>query len=159
MNVQVERRLGLLRADYESVTGSQFQHFFCPILWRDEDTELCRAHVINRAFRESDRSWTVQRADLDAWYGTLFEDDFLAIQEKDHPIIKEALTDRDSARRFRPRLTLDGEVVDHYVTNGPVPETHTNVELDIEGRTVQLGLKLSHKEFLDFPRWKVGVSG
>ena len=53
MNVQVEKLLGLLRADYESVTGSPFQHFFCPILYRDEDTELCRAHVINRAFRES----------------------------------------------------------------------------------------------------------
>ena len=148
MSAQVESRLEFMSADYESVTGSSFQHFFCPILYRDEDTEECRAHVVNRAFRESDRSWTVQRADVDSWYGTMFEDDFLAIERRNYPIAEDALTDRDLARRFRPRLTVDGDVVPHYVPHGPVPESHTSVEVEIQGRPVQLGLKLSPNEFL-----------
>lgn len=67
MSTQVENRLKFLSADNESVTGRSFKHFFYPILYRDEDTELCRAHVINRAFKESNHSWTVQRADVDSW--------------------------------------------------------------------------------------------
>ena len=146
MNVQMQRRLEDLRTDHETVTGSSFKHFLCPILFRDDDTELCRAHVINRSFQESDRSWTVQRADVDAWYGSMFEADFLAIEKRDQPIIEEALADGDMARRFRPRLKVDGRVVPYYVRNGPVPETHTGVQLEIQGQLVQLGLKLSQDE-------------
>ena len=84
MNGQVAARVKSLRFDFESVTGNAFQHtFFCPIVFKDERAQLCRAHVINRKFRNSDPSWTIQRADVDAWVGTLFEDDFLALEYKD----------------------------------------------------------------------------
>ena len=159
LNAQLVNKLDQLRADYESVVGRPFQHFFCPILWSDEHTELCRAHVINRGFGDSDKSWTVQRADVDAWYGTLFEDDFLAIEKKDQPVVEKSLTDSGLARRFKPRLTMDGEDVNYYVAKGPVPEAHTPVEVDIEGRTVRLGLKLSPNELLSNldDRWQFRV--
>ena len=79
------KRLDSLRADYEASTGLPFQYFFCPITWKDEDVPLCRAHVINKAFRGADRSWTVQRADVDNWFGSLFENDFLATDYNTNP--------------------------------------------------------------------------
>ena len=141
--------LELLRADYASVTGRPFEHFYCPILYRDDNTELCQAHVINKAFSDSDRQKTIQRADVDAWYGSLFEADFLAMQMKDKPIARQAVTDPDLGRRFNPKFTKDGEVVQHYTPSGPVPEYHTRVELDVDGQPVPLGLKLSPSELLD----------
>ena len=151
MNAQLMNHLELLRADYASVTGRPFEHFYCPILYRDDDTELCRAHVINKAFSDSDRQWTVQRADVDSWYGTRFEDDFLAMQMRNKPIARQALTDPDLGRRFRPTLTINGEVVEYYPATGPVPEHHTGVEFDVDGRPVRLGLKLSPSELIDVP--------
>ena len=83
MNGQAAARVKSLRVDFESVTGNPFQHFFCPILFKDERAQLCRAHVINRRFRNSYPARTNQRADVDAWFGTLFENDFLALEYKD----------------------------------------------------------------------------
>ena len=148
MSVQLQKRLEDLRSDHESVTGSPFEHFLCPILFRDDDTELCRAHVINKSFQESDRSWTVQRADVDAWYGTMFEADFLAVEKRDKPIIEEAFFDSDLGRRFRPMLRVDGEEVPYYFRSGPVPESHTGVQLEVQGKSIQLGLKITQDEIL-----------
>ena len=147
MNRHMAARVKSLRHDFESVTGNPFQHFFCPILFKDERTRLCRAHVINKRFRESDRSWTIQRADVDAWFGTLFEDDFLALEYKDKPIIEDALTNKDLARRFRPRLTVDGQVVDHFLAHGHVSRNQTIGDLDVNGLKMQVGLKVSPEEF------------
>ena len=144
----VMKRLASLRADYADVSGSPFEYFFCPILGVDEDTELCRAHVVNKAFHESDRSWTVQRADVDNWFGTVFENDFLSIKAKDKPIVGEAFSDKDTFRRFRPRLSVDGTEVDYYVAHGPVPKTHTAGEIVIDGRAVPIGIKLVPSEFM-----------
>ena len=143
----VMERLASLRADYAYVAGFPFEYFFCPILWKDEDSELCRAHVVNKAFPESDRSWTIQRADVDNWFGTLFENDFLSIKAKDQSVIGKAFSDKDTFRRFRPRLSVDGIEVDYYLAHGPVPETHTGGELVIDGRTVPIGIKLLPSEF------------
>ena len=80
VNTELRERVETLRADYESCTDQPWNYFLCPILFRDEEAQLCRAHVINKAFQDSDRSWTVQRADVDSRFGTLFEKDFLAIE-------------------------------------------------------------------------------
>ena len=159
MNAQLMSHLELLRADYASVTGHPFEHFYCPILYRDDNTELCQAHVINEAFSDSDRQQTIQRADVDARYGSLFEADFLAMQMKDKPIARQAVTDPGLGRRFNPKITKDGEVVEHYTPSGPVPEYHTRVELDVDGQSVPMGLKLSPSELLDAhcKKWEILV--
>ena len=142
----IMKRLDSLRADYEAVAGSPFQYFFCPIMWKDEDVSLCRAHVINKAFRGTDRSWTVQRADVDNLFGTLFENDFLANELTDQPVIEQALTDKDFFRRFRPKLSVDDTDVGYYVAQGSLPPNHTGLEVDINGQIIQIGLKLSPSE-------------
>lgn len=73
MDADTRRKLDELRSDYRAVVGSPFSHFFCPIVFLDEDVDLCRAHIVNRAFPESSRSWTVQRTDVDNFYGSTFE--------------------------------------------------------------------------------------
>ena len=141
MKAVLKTHVARLNVDYTGVSGSPFYHFFCPILYRDEDTKLCRAHVINAAFRDSDRSCTVQRADVDAFYGSLFEAEFLAIQEKDRNWGGEVLSDKTLARQLRPRLILDGADVEYYHPKGDIPLEHSAVKLSTPTREVQLVLK------------------
>jgi len=51
MNEALKKKLEELNKDYTSVDGHPFQHFFCPVLFKDEDVPLCKAHVINQAFQ------------------------------------------------------------------------------------------------------------
>ena len=82
MDIAGEKHLAKLKEDYNAVAGGPWNHFVCPILHVDEDVPLIRAHVINKAFSNSDRSWTVQRKDVDNFFGSCFEADFLAIEKK-----------------------------------------------------------------------------
>ena len=143
-----QQKLSILKRDYESVTGDSWNHFYCPILYMDDNTELCRAHVINKGFQEADRSWTIQRKDVDNYYGTLFEADFLALERIGEPLVEESLTDRNVARQFRPELVRDGEVQDYYFQPDrlSVPETHTTLDFHVNGQIVPLVLKSSADE-------------
>ena len=58
MDHEVEHKLETLRSDYQEVTEKPFLNFFCPMLFRDEDVALCRAHIVNSAFPDSCRRWT-----------------------------------------------------------------------------------------------------
>lgn len=138
----VRSRLEELRADYADTTGQPFAHFYCPILFRDEDVQLCQAHLINRVFPDTAQDWTVQRRDVDSFYGSRFEADFIAILYHEDGSPQEVLTDRTLSRRFRPRLRVDGELVEHFIANGEVPRDSTPVELHQNGRSVSLGLKM-----------------
>ena len=159
LSASLQRRLAALRRDYQSATGTSFQHFFCPILWTDDEARLCRAHVINQKFDGADPAWTVQRADVDAWFGSLFEKDFLAIEQRGRPVAGEALLNRGLAQRFRPEITVDGQVVAHYPRRGRVPEAHTAVDVNIRDATVSLALKLTPSEVLSSRggEWEVRV--
>lgn len=149
-----------LRADYASVAGRPFKTFYCPILYRDEEVGLCRAHVINQAFRDSHRGWTIQRSDVDSFYGSVFEADFLALQDggKHDPI--DVLADRHLSRRLRPMITVDDQEVEHYRPTGPVPDEHTRVALDTGEGTIDLALKIRPNELLDSVelRWEIQIS-
>ena len=52
MNTHIRKRLEQLRADYESVSDRPWHFFYCPILHRDEETELCAGHIINQALED-----------------------------------------------------------------------------------------------------------
>lgn len=148
MNQATKRKLVALRADYEAVAGHPFEHFHCPILWRDEDVALCRAHIINSAFRESDRCWTIQRKDVDSFYGAMFESDFVTIQERGKHGPVDVFTNKELARRLRPKLVVDGKEIDHYLAEGPVPSNFS--ELVVEGgqEPIRFALKLEPSETL-----------
>jgi hypothetical protein len=143
MRGSLNSKLERLRVDYARVAGRPFVHFFCPVLFKDEDAEPCKAHIVPKAFPRSSRAWTVQRKDVDSFYGTNFEDDFVAIRyriERQTP--SQVLADTTLSRRFRPTIRVQGEPVEYFVAPEAVPERFTRVTVHEKGKSVQLGLKL-----------------
>lgn len=63
--------IGHLKADYESVTGKPFRHFFCPILHVDEDVGLAKGHVVPKSL--GGKAMVLQREDVDQGFGSFFE--------------------------------------------------------------------------------------
>jgi len=69
MNANHRPKLKRLNADYAQLTGQPFSYFLCPILFKDEDVPLSQAHVVNKAFPDSSLTQTIQRQDVDSFYG------------------------------------------------------------------------------------------
>ena len=157
MNANIRKRLEQLRADYQSVSGRPWHFFYCPILHKDEETELCAGHVINRASEDADRSWTVQRKDVDNYYGTLFEGDFLALEQKVDLQVDEILTDRKLSRQFNPKIVIGGQAVDHYTPQGDIPEQHSELFVDSPDGLVRLALKISPEKMESVPGGRIQV--
>ena len=142
----MEQKLNMLRSDYQSVVGTPFSHFYCPILFRDEDVDLCRAHIINRAFPDSNRNWTVQRTDVDNFYGRIFEGDFVDIQYRGKQLAERIIGDPGLSKRLQPRIRMGGEVVEHFVAHGPVPRCFTEAVAASPSGPIRLGLKIRPDE-------------
>jgi hypothetical protein len=73
------RSIDWLRADYARMNGAPFQHFFCPMLMKDEPAELILGHVVNEKFKDVPEYKIIQRGDIDSWYGSMLEGDFLTL--------------------------------------------------------------------------------
>jgi hypothetical protein len=138
MKTAVKRKLDKLRCDYQAVTGSPFSHFYCPILFQDDNTALCEAHIVNKAFAESARRSTVQRTDVDNFYGRFFEADFEKTQYWKMPP-NQIIADPALSNKLRPEILLGGEVIEHFLARGPVPDHLTEAIAD---GGVRLGLKI-----------------
>lgn len=135
-------KLEELRSDFSSAHGAPFRFFYCPILFNDEDVELCEAHVINESFPSSSRKWTIQRKDVDNFFGAHFEADFVGIQHIGRFSPEECFVSKDLVSTFKPKLLLHGEVVPHYhAAKGQVPAHHATVLMDSNAGQVLLGLK------------------
>ena len=76
MDKELAKRIEDNRADYRLVKGEPFDHFFCPILMRDEPAEMCRGHIENNAF--AGKIWIPQRRDVDNFYGSVAEADLVS---------------------------------------------------------------------------------
>jgi hypothetical protein len=143
MSASLNSRVDRLRSDYTRITGNAFVYFFCPVLHRDEEAQLCKGHIVPQGFARSSRAWTVQRKDVDNFYGTSFEDDFSAIQYRtEGQTPGEVLTDRKLSRRFRPTILFEGEPVDYFVADRGVPEHFARLEYHSRGASVDLALKI-----------------
>ena len=159
MKAEIQKQLEILKADYNSVSKRPWQHFFCPILHRDEETELCRGHVINQALDNPDRSWIVQRKDVDNLFGTLFESDFLAHEQKGDLQVDEILTDKRLSGQFKPTISLDGQPIDFFVAKEYVPENFSELTFFSPQGSVKLALKISPAEMeesLD-GKWEIAI--
>ncbi len=146
MDSATEQKLSELRSDYQAVVGSPFSHFYCPIVFQDEHVDLCRAHVVNRAFPESSRRWTVQRADVDNFYGSIFEGDFVDIRHRGKQSPEQIIVNPALSKKFHPKVLLGGEVVQHFVANGPVPDRFTEAVVGGATGAIRLGLKIHPDE-------------
>ena len=158
MNTHIRKRLEQLRADYESASDRPWRFFYCPILHRDEETELCAGHVINQALEDTDRSWTVQRKDVDNHCGTLFEGDFMALEQKVALQVDEILADRKLARQFNPKIVIDDQLVEHYRPEGVVPKQHSELFVGSPGAFERMALKISPAEMEDVLGGRIQVT-
>jgi hypothetical protein len=150
MNSDVAVKLQKLREDFQEKVGRPFNYFYCPILFRDDAADLCYAHIINDAFRRSARSWTVQRADVDNFFGSAFESEFILLQEKGEHDPLDVLTDKQLSQKLRPTITVDGNPIEYYRRTGPVPPSHSEFFIERDGRpTTRLGIKLAPAQALD----------
>lgn len=148
MNSECEARLNALRTDFEEVFGRPFSHFYCPILYRDEDVDLCKAHIINRAFPDVGRQWTVQRADVDNFYGRCFESDFVNIQHLSGAAAG-SIVNKDLPVTFRADILRNGVPIPYYfASSAKTPSDHTNIRLETENGIAELRLKLSPQEVM-----------
>lgn len=159
MDKEILQRLETLQNDFESIAGARFRHFYCPMLYCDENAALCKAHIINSALPESARNWTVQRKDVDNFYGNVFESDFMAIKYKDGRTVADAFVDKDLSRVLKPRILADGEPVEYYRSSTHGPEHHTKVMFEHQDKSAELWLRISPGEILTKQdvRWEIEV--
>jgi len=161
LNKALHQKLESLRADYNKVRDRPFDHFYCPILFRDEDVSLCKAHIVNQAFPNSARAWTVQRKDVDNFYGANFEADFVAMKYVDpqNHIAWDAIANKERRKLFKPSIQIDGEPVEYYDKSDKVPEQFTSIRFEDDITTTDLVLKMPTDEALNKSQrnWEVVV--
>jgi hypothetical protein len=145
---EVQKKLSALNADYKVVTGRKAEYFFCPIVYRDDPVDLCKAHIINSSFRDSDHTWTVQRTDVDKRFGSILESDFVKLQHRGKQELIDVLTEPGLAKRLRPKFMLEGKEVSHFVADGPVPKVFSRLFVESRSGSARLALKLSPEETL-----------
>lgn len=160
MNESVNTKLTKLRADYTAVNGQPFSHFYCPILFRDEDTELCKAHIVNQAFPNSSRAWTVQRKDVDNFYGSMFESDFVDVREFEDISPSDILTDKTLSKRFNAKILLDNEPVEHFFAPRGIPQHFSQLQLENIKSSVPFGLKMHPNDVISAKdqNWEIEIS-
>ena len=160
MNTDVEIKLDKLRSDYTGFVGQSFNHFLCPIIFKDEDVEICKAHIINQAFPNSSRAWTVQRKDVDGFFGSIFEADFIAVLYNENPSLGDTIANKKLSRLFKPEILFDGKSVDFFLARGNIPENFTKVEFDNDGEEVDLVIKMSPEDVQSASNreWEISVS-
>jgi hypothetical protein len=114
MKKSLREKLDRLSIDFATETGEPFNHFYCPLLLRDEVTELTEAHIINNAFPKSARKCTVQRSDIDGFYGSKFEADFIDAVRIHDMSASQILSDKSLCKKFSPKLFLNGTAAVDY---------------------------------------------
>ena len=160
MSELLEKRIEELRADYTKTYGQPFSHFYCPVLFRDEDATLCKAHIVNQAFANSSRAWTIQRKDVDGFYGSNFESDFVDIQNFATKSHFEILTDKNLSRKFNSKILVDDKPVDFFFANQELPDNFTELRFEDINISVPFGLKMHPAEVVasQEKHWEVEIS-
>lgn len=157
MNIDVASKLEKLRVDYNQVKGHPFSYFYCPILFTDEETPLCQAHIVNKAFRDSPRAWTIQRQDVDNFFGSNFEADFTALQCKiENWSPYDIIRDKTLSNKLKPRILVDNKDIDSFVAQGNTPKNYTRIEIENTQRVLKMSPEdvITNKE----QNWEIEIN-
>lgn len=138
-----DRRLKELTDGFRRGGRHQTRRFLCPILLKEEETELCRGHIVPKA--AGGREWVIQRKDVDNFFGTKFEADYnhgIGIQGLDFDnMIKYMLQKRPSSRAQwllksrsgeRHKVSLQHVDNEHFAVHGPSDVQPGQYELGME---------------------------
>src|ERR1700722_11717616 len=147
------RDIDWLRADYARMNSDPFRHFFCPMLMNDEPSELILGHVVNEKFKDVPDFTIIQRKDIDGWYGSMFEADFLTLVRFQEKNVNDMFFGNKPPRGLKPTIKAGDEEVGYYHLNAdpddkPIDE-HTLMEMNNKnGDFLRLALKKSPKEVM-----------
>jgi hypothetical protein len=112
---------------------------------RDEPAEMCRAHIVNEALGTC-AEWVPQRKDVDNFFGSVVEADFVTIIRNREKELIAILLDPTVKGKIRPKL-LDNEIpIGHYLPKPGAPEVegHTVAKLIDSGELIcNLAIKKS----------------
>jgi hypothetical protein len=160
MNPDVKARLELYRQDFEKHMGRSFEHFFCPILGVDEDVELQKGHIVNQAFDDSSPVWVVQRRDVDGFFGSLFEADFVKLQGMHSKTMADMFIDPKLNRQFRPGILRNDKPVQYTTRQTGLPDVFTPVILEDDEQSAIIGVKMTPEEILAAAgdKWELAVT-
>jgi hypothetical protein len=102
------------------------------------------AHLIPLAFSNSSRAWTVQRQEVDNFFGRYFEGDFEKIQYSELGITPaDCIANPELMSKYRPSVEIDEVAVDYYIRTGEaVPSAFTKVSIEAGARITPLVLKM-----------------
>lgn len=148
---ELSSRIEELRSDFTTECGQPFEHFYCPILMRDEPADLCRGHIINEALGACNE-WVPQRRDVDSFFGSAVEADFVAMLQHHGKDLDRILRDVKPTRKLRPKLMAEEREIGHYFPKqgSPPVEGHSKVGV-IDGSdnlVCNLAVKMSTEELL-----------
>jgi hypothetical protein len=152
---EISIALSRLRTDYAESghCSGPFQHFYCPILCKDERAKLCRGHVVNQAICGSSNVWVVQREDVDGFYGTVAESEFTTIVNADGVNINKVLKDRQLRKKIPLKVSVEGEECDHYEVFNHRATSHPTVAMmDGEDKILEFALKTACDRLPASPR-------
>ena len=127
-------------------TGSEFDHFFCPILLQDEVVELCDGHIVSDCLPNSSRKTVIQRKDVDNFFGSQIEGDVAAyIAVKHSPDV--SVLQKNLLPKIKPQIIINREVCNFY----PAPKHHRPGDTLIEfegdnGNKLLIGMSKHHVE-------------
>lgn len=159
MKSDIGPKLEWFRSDYLDKRGVPFSHFFCPVLFEDAKVPLCKSHIVNQAFPGSSGAWTIQRQDVDNFYGSRFEADFTTIQHNEDLDLGKTITDQRLSQAFRPKILVDDKPVEYFVARDRIPENFSQAVIEGEGDDLRIGIKLSPEEMLAAigKKWQIVV--
>ena len=142
-----DHKLNSLIMDFQDTFGLITENFVCPILYSNEKVPLCRGHIVNRSFSNASRKWTVQRSDIDNFYGRNFESHFSLIENKEDISAFNALVDKKLNRELKPNIMLNGEQIEYSKDMKNIPPFFTPLIIKSNDQSTQVNLKLSPEEF------------
>lgn len=139
-----------LQQSYSEKTGERFNHFFCPLMHRDDPVELCMGHIVPQSYPNCCRAKVAQRKDIDNFYGAVAEADFGNLLEAKGKTLAQVVFDKRLQRELRPQIVVEGEEVGYYPYRGGKDPQHTRVlvENSTDGRTMDWVIKKSPEEML-----------
>lgn len=160
-DVDIAEELERLRVDFANIDeeSRSFEHFYCPILFRDEETELCKGHIVNESIRDSCRAWVVQRKDVDNFYGALVESKFTALVNSDGITVEKVLANARLRKVIQPSFIVDGEKVSYYEAGAHTASIHPTIAF-MQGGTefAKIALKISEDRLPDSAKLQIEIN-
>lgn len=133
---RLRHRIEQLRTSYQNARGATFSHFVCPILRTDENVPLCEGHVIPAAFGACN-TWVPQRKDVDNFYGSVAEADFIGVVQHRLKTPFEKWIDPSLRKHYRPKMKVGEKNISCYFPMGAMTLAgQTPGKVIVEGKAI-----------------------